>query len=59
MICEMANIPHPRFMEDYGMEWQDIVDWQGYLLWKHGDNEQQTDADKIQFLNDLKERWGK
>ena len=59
MVCKIIGCPHPRFLQRYGMQWSDLVDWKAFLIWENRtDDEDDNSTDKIALLQMAREKLG-
>jgi hypothetical protein len=58
MVCEAIDCPHPRYLDRYELDQDDLLDWECYFAWKTGAGSTPTDEDKADFLADARAEYG-
>lgn len=57
MICKHIGCPHPNQLEaKFGIGLPEFIDWYGFLLWEHAD-EEYDDSEKIAYLDQYKREY--
>lgn len=57
-LCREISCPHPKYLDRYGIEMEELNDWHAFYLWENQPAEKEvTDEDRVDTLKYLRSEW--